>query len=162
VFDQHFHPSNLKEFPMKYSIAALAALLALGLTPALAADNNAPPFENGTVLDVASIQTKDGHFNDYMRWLASDWKRQEEALKKAGVITDYHVYLVQNQRAGEPDIFLTQTYKNMAVFDATQAQQYALQAKIAGSIAKSDQGQASRGSMRTLMGDVMMREAVLK
>src|SRR5206468_10714117 len=112
---------------------------------------NAPRFENGTLLDVSSIQTKDGHFNDYMRWLATDWKRQEEALKKAGVILDYHVYLVSNQRAGEPDIFLTQTYKNMAVFDAAQAQQYALQAKIAGSIAKSDQGQAARGSMRTVM-----------
>ena len=29
------------------------------------------------VLDVASIQTKDGHFNDYMRWLGTDWKRQD-------------------------------------------------------------------------------------
>jgi hypothetical protein len=147
---------------MKYSLAALAASLVFGMAPALAADNNAPPFENGAVVDITSIQTKDGHFNDYMRWLSTDWKRQEEALKKAGVITDYHVYLVQNQRAGEPDIFLAQTYKNMAVFDATQAQQYALQAKIAGSIAKSDQAQSARGSIRTIMGDMMVREAVLK
>ena len=147
---------------MKYSLAALAASLAFAVAPAMAQDQNAPSFENGVVLDVASIQTKDGHFNDYMHWLATDWKSQEEAMKKAGVITDYHVWLVQNQRVGEPDIMLTQTYKNMAVFDATQAQQYALQAKIAGSIAKSDQAQAARGSMRTLMGDVMMREAVLK
>jgi hypothetical protein len=147
---------------MKYSLAALAASLLLAASPALAKDDNAPAFENGVVLDVSSIQTKDGHFNDYMRWLSTDWKRQEEAMKKAGVILDYHVYLVSNQRAGEPDIFLTQTYKNMAVFDASQAQQYALQAKIAGSIAKSDQGQSARGSMRTLMGDVMMREAVFK
>jgi hypothetical protein len=147
---------------MKYSLAALAASLVLAIGPAMAKDDNAPPFENGVVLDVSSIQTKDGHFNEYMRWLATDWKRQEEAMKKAGVLLDYHVYLVQNQRAGEPDIFLTQTYKNMAVFDASQAQQYALQAKIAGSIAKSDQSQASRGSIRAVMGDMMMREAVLK
>lgn len=147
---------------MKYSLAALAASLAFAVAPAIAQDENAPVFENGTVLDVASIQTKDGHFNDYMHWLATDWRRQEEALKKAGIILDYHVWLVQNQRAGEPDIFLTQTYKNMAVFDATQAQQYALQAKIAGSIARSDQQQAARGSMRTIMGDMMLREAVLK
>ena len=147
---------------MKYSLAALAASLAFTVAPAIAQDENAPMFENGVVLDVASIQTKDGHFNDYMHWLATDWRRQEEALKKAGVITDYHVWLVQNHRAGEPDIMLTQTYKNMAVFDASQAQQYALQARIAGSIAKSDQGQAARGSIRTIMGDMMVREAVLK
>jgi len=48
------------------------------------------------------------------------------------------------------------------VFDASQAQQYALQAKIAGSIAKSDQQQAARGSIRAIMGDMMVREAVLK
>jgi hypothetical protein len=147
---------------MKYSLAALAASLAFAIVPAVAADENSPSFENGVVLDVASIQTKDGHFNDYMHWLATDWKRQEEAMKKAGVITDYHVWVVQNQRAGEPDIFLTQTYKNMAVFDQSQAAQYALQAKIAGSVAKSDHQQAARGSIRTIMGDMMLREAVLK
>ena len=147
---------------MRYSLAALAASIAFAIVPAVAADENSPSFENGVVLDVASIQTKDGHFNDYMRWLGTDWKRQEEAMKKAGVITDYHVWVVQNQRAGEPDIFLTQTYKNMAVFDQSQATQYALQAKIAGSVAKSDHQQSARGSIRTIMGDMMLREAVLK
>jgi hypothetical protein len=147
---------------MKYSLAALAASLAFTIGPAVIADENSPSFENGVVLDVASIQTKDGHFNDYMHWLSTDWKRQEEAMKKAGVITDYHVWVVQNQRAGEPDIFLTQTYKNMAVFDQSQAAQYALQAKIAGSVAKSDHQQTARGSIRTIMGDMMLREAVLK
>jgi hypothetical protein len=146
---------------MKYSLAALAASLAFAVAPAIAQDDG-PAFENGIVWDMASIQTKDGHFNDYMHWLATDWKRQEEALKKAGVILEYHVYLVQNQRVGEPDILLAQAYKNMAVFDASQAQQYALQAKIAGSIAKSDQQQAARGSIRAIMGDMMVREAVLK
>lgn len=146
---------------MKYSLAALAASLAFAAAPAIAQDDG-PAFENGIVWDLASVQTKDGHFNDYMRWLDTDWKRQEEALKKAGVILEYHVFLVQNQRANEPDILLAQAYKNMAVFDASQAQQYALQAKIAGSIARSDQQQAARGSIRTIMGDMMVREAVLK
>jgi hypothetical protein len=147
---------------MKYSLAAVAALLALGLAPALAEDGNSPAFENGPVWDMAQIQTKDGHQNDYLHWLATDWKRQEVALKKAGVILSYHVYMVQNARNGEPDIMLAQEYKNMAVFDASQAQQYALQAKIAGSIAKSDHEQAARSSIRTIMGDMMLREAVLK
>jgi hypothetical protein len=147
---------------MKYSLAALAASLVLGLAPALAQNENGPSFENGPVWTVASIQTKDGHQDDYLRWLATDWKRQEEAMKKAGVILSYHVYMVQNARNGEPDIMLAQEYKNMAVFDASQTEQYALQAKIAGSIAKSNHEQAARGSIRTIMGDMMMREAILK
>ena len=57
---------------------------------------------------------------------------------------------------------LAQEYKNMAAFDTPIAQQYALQARIAGSLAKANEAQASRGSMRTIMGDVMAREVVLK
>ncbi len=147
---------------MKYALAAFAASLAFAVAPAMAQDDNMPAYENGPVWDFAQIQTKDGHQDDYLRWLATDWKRQEEALKKAGVILSYHVYMVQNPRQGEPDIVLAQEYKNMATFDTPVAQQYALQAKIAGSIAKSNEGQAARGAIRTIMGDVMVREAVLR
>ena len=147
---------------MKYLFGAVAASLTLLALPAIAADANAPSFENGPVWDFAQIKTKDGHFDDYMHWLATEWKSQEEALKKAGVITDYKVYIVQNPRTDEPDVVLAQQYKNMAVFDTPMAQQYALQAKIAGSIAKANQQQAARGSLRTIMGDPMVREAILK
>ena len=147
---------------MKYLFGAVAASLSLLALPAIAADNNAPAYDNGPVWDMAQIKTKDGHFDDYMHWLATDWRSQEEALKKAGVIVDYKVYMVQNPRTDEPDIILGQEFKNMATFDTPMAQQYALQAKISGSIAKSNAGQASRGAIRTIMGDVMLREAILK
>jgi hypothetical protein len=140
---------------MKTLLAALAASAALLAAPAMAAGGEGPSFENGTVWDYAQIQTKDGHFDDYMNWLATDWK-------KAGVIMDFKVYLVANPRQGEPDVILAQEYKNMAAFDAPIAQQYALQAKIGGSLTKANQEQAARGSIRTILGDVMVREAILK
>ena len=146
---------------MKYFPIALVASAALLSSPVLAA-GDAPAFENGPVWDYAQIQTKDGHFDDYMNWLSTDWKAQEEALKKAGVIVDYKVYVVANPRQNEADIVLAQEYKNMAAFDRPVAQQYAMQAKIAGSIAKSNQEQAARGSIRTILGDVLVREAILK
>jgi hypothetical protein len=141
---------------MKLLIAAFAVSAAL-VTPALAQD-----YSNGPVWDFADIQTKDGHFDDYMHWLATDWKHQEEALKKAGVIVDYKVFLVDHPRQNEPDIVLGQEYPNMATFDTPVAKQYALTAQIAGSIAKSNQGQAARGAIRTIMGSVLTREAILK
>jgi len=147
---------------MKHLFSAVAVSLTLLALPAIAADSNAPSFENGPLWDYAQIKTKDGHFDDYMHWLATDWKSQEEALKNAGVIIDYKVYLVQNPRTDEPDVLLAQEYRNMAAFDTPVAQQYALQAKIAGSIAKSNQAQAARCSIRTIMGDPLVREAILK
>ncbi len=147
---------------MKTLLAALAASAALLIGPAMAADDNGPSFENGPVWDFAQIQTKDGHFDDYMKWLSTDWKAQEDALKKRGVIVDYKVYLVANPRQGEPDVVLATEYKNMAAFDTPIAKQYALQAEIAGSLVKANQEQAARGSIRTILGDIMVREAILK
>jgi hypothetical protein len=147
---------------MKHLLAAIAASAAFIAGPALAAGDDTPSFENGPVWDFGQIQTKDGHFDDYMKWVSTEWKAQEEALKKAGVIVDYKVYLVDHPRQGEPDILLAQEYKNMAAFDTPVAQQYAMQAKIAGSIVQSDKAQAARGSIRTVLGSVLVREAKLK
>ena len=147
---------------MKKMIVALAASAAIMALPALAAGENAPSFETGPVWDFAQVQTKDGHFDEYMRWLSTEWKAQQEALKKRGVIVDYKVYLVSAPRQNEPDIILATEYKNMAAFDTPVAQQYAMFAEISGSLVKANQEQAARGSLRTIMGDVMAREAILK
>lgn len=147
---------------MKLLAAAAAAALALTAAgPALAADDG-PAFDIGPVWDYSMIQTKDGHFDDYMAWLSTSWKAQEEALKKAGVIIDYKVLLVASPRSGEPDIILAQEYKNMAAFDRSPAEEYALQAKIFGPAPKANAEQAARGAIRTVMGELMVREAVLK
>jgi hypothetical protein len=159
---KHFTKSKKGVIDMKHLFGAVAASITLLALPALAAEANAPSFENGPVWDYAQIKTKDGHFDDYMHWLATAWKSQEEGLKKAGVIMDYKVYLVANPRNDEPDVLLAQEYKNMAAFDTPMAQQYALQAKIGGSITKQNEQQASRGTLRNIMGDVMVREAILK
>jgi hypothetical protein len=145
---------------MRILLAAFAASTMLAAT-AIAADE-APSYEKGPVWDFGQIQTKDGHFDEYMKWVSTAWKAQEEAMKKAGYIVDYKVYLVQGQRSGEPDIILATEYKDMAVFDHPVAEEYAMQAKISGSIVKADQEQAARGSIRTVLGDIVMREAVLK
>ena len=146
---------------MKYLIAALAASAAFVAVPALAA-GDAPDYENGPVWDFTDVQTKDGHFDDYMHFLDTTWKQQEEALKAAGQIVDYKVFLVDHPRQSEPDIVLAQEYKNMAVFDMPVSQQYALQARISGSVAKSDQEEVARGPIRTILDTILTREAILK
>ncbi|WP_179504846.1 MULTISPECIES: hypothetical protein [unclassified Sphingomonas] len=145
------------------SVLVAAAGLALSTTPALAAtDPEAPVFENGTVWEYSEIATTDGHFDDYLQWLDTEWKAQEEALKKAGVIKSYKVLLVGAPRKGEGDVILAVEYANMAAFDRSVADGYALQKKIFGSIAQANQGQASRASIRTILSTTLLREAVLK
>jgi hypothetical protein len=147
---------------MKISMMALATSALLAAAPAFAAGDEAPPFDKGPVWDFGQIKTVDGHFDDYMKWVATDWKAQQEALKKAGRIIDYKVFTVADPRQGEPDIILGTEYKNMAEFDRPVADEYAMQAKISGSIAKANEAQASRAAIRTVQGDIVMREVILK
>jgi hypothetical protein len=147
---------------MHFPIILTAAIFAAASVPALAADPDAPVYENGPVWDFTQVRTADGHFDDYMQWLSTQWKAQEEALKRAGIISSYKVLVAMDPRDGEGDITLAIEYPNMAGFDRSVAEQYALQKKIFGSLAQASQQQAARGSIRTIKSDVLMREAVLK
>jgi len=143
------------------TIFAAFATLALISIPALAAAED-PVWEKGTVWDYGEIKTVDGHFDDYMKWLAGPWKEQQEAMKKAGMIKSYKVLLVADARKDEPDIILATEYANMAAFDISTKQEYAMGEKIWGSLSKASQEQAARGAIRTVMGDKVVREAILK
>ncbi len=64
------------------------ALLSLtGLATTAYADGR--DYNDGPVINVASIRTVDGHFDDYMHWLATGFKKQQDAAKAAGLITAY-------------------------------------------------------------------------
>ena len=144
---------------MRVLLASLTVSAALLVTPALAAG---PSFENGPVWDFAQVKSKDGHFDDYMNWLSTSWKAQQESLKKAGYIMDYKVYVVADPRGDDPDIVLATEYKNMAAMDVSVAESYAFAEKNMGPMEKTNKEQADRGAIRTLMGDVLTREVILK
>jgi hypothetical protein len=138
-------------------------LVALGLfaAPALA-QTEAPSFNKGPVWEYGQIKTLDGHFDDYMKWLAGPWKDQQEAFKKAGYILNYKVLLVADPRKDEPDIILATEYANMAAFDRSTTEEYAMAEKILGSLSKASKEQAARGAIRTILGSMVVREALLK
>lgn len=140
------------------SVALAATFLGVSALAAAAA----PPFSNGPVWSVTQVKTKDGRFDDYVKWLANVWKPQEEALEKAGYIIGYQVLTTVDPRTGEADLLLCEEYKDMAAFDVPVSKMYAFMTKQYGSLAKADKGEAARGSIRTIMGNTLYRELILK
>ena len=139
-----------------------AALAAAYLATSMVASAQTPPYSKGPVWDCAQIRTKDGHGEEYMKWVATQWKAQEEALIKGGYAIGYKVLGTVDARAGEPNIMLCTEYKDMAAFDVPNAKIAAFMAKQYGSAEKANQEEVARGSMRKVMGNVMMRQIDLK
>lgn len=119
-------------------------------------------YSDGPVVNVSSIRTADGHFDDYMQWLATTWKQQEEAAKKAGLITSYRVLVAQPQGPNDPDVYLVIEYKNWATFDGLGSKLDAVSAQVEGSVEKANKAEADRGKIRTVLGSRTVQVAQLK
>jgi hypothetical protein len=138
--------------------SALAVLISLS-SLAYADGRN---FSDGPVINVAFVRTLDGHFDEYMQFLATTYKKQQEAAKKAGLILSYEVDVAQPQGPNDPDIILITRFKNWAAIDGLGGKLDTLTTQLEGSVDKSNQAQASRAKIRTILGSQTVQEAVLK
>jgi hypothetical protein len=142
-------------------VCALAALLGLSSLSTLAyADGR--DYSDGPVINVASIRTVDGHFDDYMHWLATSYKKQQEAAKKAGLITSYRVLVIEARGPNDPDILLVTEYKNWAALDNLGGKFDKVSAEVEGSVEAAAKSEADRAKIRTVLGSRTEQEAILK
>ena len=138
--------------------AALAGLAVMSVA-ALADDH---PYTDGPVVNVAAIRTEYGKFDDYMKYLSTTWKSQQEAAKKAGYIISYRVVTVEPRGENDPDIYLVINYKNWAALDGATAKADAITKQVEGSLEKSNQGAVDRGKIRRVLGSWTGQELDLK
>jgi hypothetical protein len=142
-------------------ICGTAALVAgSALTTPVYADGR--DWNDGPVINVSSIRTVDGHFDDYMHWLATTYKKQQEAAKKAGLITSYRVIVIEPRGPNEPDILLVTEFKNWAALDHLGSKFDQVSAQIEGSVEAAAKSEVDRAKIRTVLGSRTQQEALLK
>jgi hypothetical protein len=145
----------------KKKIVARAAFLCLSVTATVAlADDHA--FTEGTVSQVSAIRTIDGHFDDYMAWIDTVWKKEQEAAKKAGYIVSYQVFMGQPRTENDPDLYLMITYKNFAALDDWIVKGDTVAKQIEGSVAASNKSQSDRSKIRRVLGSETIQTLNLK
>ena len=145
---------------MMKSLFVGAAMIAATLaTPTLAQESSYKP---GSVWEASRIDVLPGQFENYMDYLATTWKKNQEMAKAEGIVLDYHVLATNNARAGEPDLILIIEYKDYR----TTAQQEAFSKKLNAMMAlddrKQDMAAGKREAMRELMGSTEYQELILK
>ena len=146
--------------PMARYCAAGALLALASMTGIAYADGR--DYTDGPVVNSAYIRTVDGHFDDYMHWLATSFKKQQEAAKAAGLILSYRVLVVEARNPQDPDIILVTEYKNWGALDHLGSKLDQVSAKIEGSVEAADKAEADRAKIRTVLGSRTMQEALLK
>jgi len=104
------------------AVSAAVALAVLG-SAASAQDSSYVP---GTVWNFSYITVEPGQFENYMDYLSKTWKKSQDFGMKEGDIVSYHVFQINNSRAGEPDLVLAIETKDYL----TNAQQLAVQKKF--------------------------------
>jgi hypothetical protein len=142
-------------------LCALGAVMSLGSLTAVAyADGR--DWNDGPVQNVTFIRTVDGHFDDYMHWLATTYKKQQEAAKAAGLITRYEVLVAQPHNPQDADIILITEFKNWAALDHLGSKLDQVSAKVEGSVDAANKSTADRAKIRTVLGSDIAQVAELK
>lgn len=145
---------------MKTLLAGAAMMFAV--TTATSAMAQESSYKPGTVWEAGRIDVLPGQFENYMDWLAGQWKKIQELGKAEGIVVDYHVLSTNNPRAGEPDLILLVEYKDYL----TTAQQEAFNKKVNTMMSQdrrtANAAGAERGKMREPLGSTEYQELILK
>lgn len=145
---------------IKRQLAAAAATVGLAVSVQAMADDHA--FTEGPVVNVAAIRTEYGKFDDYMKYLDTTWKAEQEAAKKTGDVLSYQVVTVEPRTENDPDIYLVIHYKNWATMDNSTAKGDAIAKQVEGTLDKANQAAVDRGKIRRVLGSWTGQELMLK
>ena len=120
------------------------------------------PFRNGTVWSIGFIQMKPGMETAYLNYVAGDWKREQEALKKDGQIISYKVLTTESHGSDDWNIMLMTEYKNLATMEANEVKADNLAQTVSGNDEKQMQGYRDRLQIREVLENRLAREVVLE
>ena len=141
----------------KMSSSLMVALFAAASTftaPAKAQESSYTP---GTYWEVSMVDVEDGQDENYLDFLADQWKRSQEFAKSKGYIRGYHVLSNINARSGEPDLYLVVEFDRMYDTKEQLRQQKEYEAFMKRDVRQLTRESGERGTMRKLSGSMLLR-----
>ena len=120
------------------------------------------PYRNGSVWSISFIKMKPGMDVAYLNYVAGDWKREQEALKKDGQIISYKVITTEAHGSNDWNIMLMTEYKDLATREANEDKADSLAQTVIGNDEKQMQGYRDRLQIREVLETRIAREQVLE
>jgi hypothetical protein len=155
--------SNPEEKIMKRNRTLVSLLVVLILAASLVVVAQVSrPFRNGSVWSISFIKMKPGMETAYLNYVAGEWKREQEALKKDGQILSYKVITTEAHGSSDWNIMLMSEYKDLATMEANEDKADNLAQSIVGNDEKQMQGYRDRLQIREVLDIRTAREVVLE
>jgi hypothetical protein len=120
------------------------------------------PTHEGTVWELSFIHVKPGMGSAYDKYLASEWKKEQDALKAAGLTLSYKVIATEAHSPNDWDLMLMVEYKDLATLEANEEKADAMLQKMFGGDEKVMQGYKERSDIREVLGTRLAREIILE
>ena len=147
----------------KRILLSLAVVILLVVTASVVAQmtTSAAParsYSNGSVWNIAFIRMKPGMESAYLKYVATDWKRQQESLRQDGLLMSYRVIQTEAHSATDWNLMLMTEYKDLASMEAGELRSDAIMQRVVGNDETQQQGYRNRAEMREVLGARVARE----
>ncbi|MEO7365215.1 MAG: hypothetical protein ABIW03_02750 [Sphingomicrobium sp.] len=116
--------------------------------------------KGGEYWDMAAISVDDGHFPDYVDFLAGEYRKRNDFSKSKGWIKGYHILSNINPRDGEPDLYLVTISDHITTPAEDIQREKEMNAFMAQSTRQSAAGSGHRATYRKLKGNMLLQELV--
>ena len=145
---------------MKRIASALAAgCLLLFALPTMA---QSKPYHEGSVWQMQCVHVKAGMEDRYARYLAGDWKKEQDAMQKAGYVLSYKAISTEAHNPTDCTVILMTEYKDLTTMEANADKAEQLGQQLFGGTPKIEAGYMDRASYRDIIGSRLAREIVLE
>ena len=142
------------------TIASVFAVVCLIFSlPSLA---QSKPYHDGSVWQMQCIHVKAGMEDRYARYLAGDWKKEQDAMQKAGYVLSYKAIRTEAHNPTDCNVILMTEYKDLATMEANADKAEQLGQQLFGGTEKVEAGYTDRASYRDIIGSRLARELILE
>jgi hypothetical protein len=155
--DFHFRKGETKM--RRIASVLVAACVLLFALPLLA---QSKPYHDGSVWEMQCIHVKGGMEDRYARYLAGDWKKEQDAMKKGGYVLSYKAIRTEAHNPTDCNVILMTEYKDLATMEANADKAEELSQELFGGMPKIEAGYTDRSSYRDIIGSRLAREIVLE
>ena len=120
------------------------------------------PLVAGDYTSLSGIFIEDGGNLAYAKHLAGAWAKEQEYAKSKGWISDYKIYINVDARDGEPQVYLTATYRDIPNGAEIERRNREWEAWSKKTDAQMDAESGNRAKFRKLRGTMLLQEYTIR